>query len=106
MSHDVSTADKLAAVRVRDVNKDPHFPGASHSHKYNWIVPRLDTFYVGRIQYATLESIHRLKAQLLAERNPNKPRRGRPRKLPAAQSVEASTRAGGHEQARAITATP
>ena len=74
---------------MRDLGQPPHFPGVSNNFKYQQLVPRLDTFYVGRIQFATLASIHRLKRQLIAEANPTKPRRGRPRKV-ALQAEPAS----------------
>ena len=74
-------ADKLAAVRVRDLNQPPHFPGLSHSGKYKLLRGGgLDTFHIGRVQYVTLESIHRLKATLIAKENPDAKSGGRPRK--------------------------
>jgi hypothetical protein len=56
---------KAAAVRVSRL--DEYFPGASHSYKYKQLIPRLDTFHIGRAHWATVESIHRLIAQLIAE---------------------------------------
>jgi hypothetical protein len=85
-SHAVKPTDEPAAVRVRDL--DQYFPGISNSFKYGRLVPRLETFHIGRIQWATLPSIHRLIAELSAAKNSQAPRRGRPRKVvqPAVQA--------------------
>jgi hypothetical protein len=71
---------------VRDL--DQYFPGISHSFKYNQLIPRLEVFHIGRVQWATMASIRQLVAQQVAERNPHKRRRGRPRKDPAPAQVE------------------
>jgi hypothetical protein len=86
-----STANELAAVRVRDL--DQYFPGISHSFKYGKLLPQLDTFHIGRIQFATLGSIHRLVGELAAAaaQKPQAKRRGRPRKVqPGAQEGAAA----------------
>jgi hypothetical protein len=75
----VDTLNEPFATRIRDLERD-HFRGVSRSFKYKKIVPRLDTFHIGRIQFATNESIRRLKAELTAAaaQKPQGKRRGRP----------------------------
>jgi hypothetical protein len=81
--------DEPAAVRVRDL--DQYFPGISHSYKYKHLIPRLERFHLGRVQWATLSSIHRLIAQQVAEKNPQAKRRGRPRKVQAVAQAEGAS---------------
>jgi hypothetical protein len=79
--------DEVKAVRVSQLGK--FFEGASHTYIYKQLIPRLDTFHIGRAHWAKVESIHRLIAQLIAEGKPVTPRRGRPRK-----SVQLDTQPG------------
>jgi hypothetical protein len=94
-----SADGEAEAVRASKLG-EKHFKGASNPYIYRQLLPRLDTFKIGRARWVTVASIKRLMAQLVAEKDPQKPpapeaeeapqlkrRRCRPEKIPAQESV-------------------
>jgi hypothetical protein len=69
--------------------------GVSHPHLYAHILPKLETYNEGRARRITMKSIRDYIARCVAENpaNPQKPRRGRPKKAVQAVTTqpEAST---------------
>ena len=62
--------------------------GVSNTHFWTKVLPQLDNWHEGRARRISMAAIRKYVAQRIAE-NPQKPRRGRPRKHPLPGGIAA-----------------
>lgn len=84
--------EQLAQPLVVSVAVARRLLDVSNAHFYTKVLPELESYHEGRTRRITLASIKRYIERRLAENpaNPQRPRRGRPRKVPL-QSVAGVT---------------